>query len=109
MNKGQNYIKIKDKNKNLKNFNMYIFVDTKQPLSQLIFKNYKLRVQKLPDIYKKEGCEYIIIHCRIPKEQDLDFLKCMSELKAQMFFAGHSDYETFCESLINSVNGHTTS
>ena len=78
---------------------IYIYVDTKDYLADLLLAKRNVRVRFEKREYGMLGSPYILVTCHVKKKDEEEFLKAMEELKNRMLLTGHKDYEEFCKDL----------
>ena len=54
---------------------------------------------RFKDEMAREGDNYRIIFCRIPRKYRAAFEEALEEIKTKMILLGHNDYEEYCKNL----------
>ncbi len=97
---GKNYWKIR---KFSIRYCFYAFIDVADYLADQLFVKHKVRVS-FGGEYCREGCEYLIVLCKVRKKEEKAFTDALKELEKKMLLTGHGDYLDFCEALKESFN-----
>ena len=86
-------------------FRRYMYVDLNVNsgyAADSLFYKRKIPV-KFKDEMMREGDQYRLIFCKIPKRFCRAFEEALEELKTKMCLLGHNDYEEYCESVMKEL------
>ena len=91
----KNYFKIR---KWSMRYDYYAFVDTADYLADSLFIKKRVRVRFGKEMkHPKEA--YMVIFCKVLKNDSDRFVEALSELSNKMILCGHADYEAFCKEI----------
>lgn len=84
--------------------NHYAYIDMSDNYkADLVFVENGLRHIKFIGDYAHKTIPYSVILCKVRKKDDNLFRECMEKLKDKMLILGNTDYQEFCENLINML------
>lgn len=75
------------------------YVDTKDHTADEFFEERNFPISFYKEEAQRDNCDYCIVLCRIPTRHLDDFEQIMKDLTVKLLLTGHSDYESFCDSL----------
>lgn len=65
---------------------------------------YKRKIPvKFKDEMMRDGDQYRLIFCKVPKRFRQAFEEALEEMKTKMCLLGHNDYEEYCESVMKEL------
>ncbi len=96
----ENYIKLKKKW--YSRYNEFIYIDVNGHWADDIFVKNKIPVKFKGD-YKHDDEKYVIVYCKVKSKYIDEFLNSLGELKNKMLHNGFTDYEVFCENLLEKI------
>ena len=86
-------------------YNYYAFVDTTQYFADMIFAKYKLDVKYMNKEMRKPDTDYVVVFCKVKKEDAHVFRVSMAELELEMVLMGYSDYSDFSTTSFADILG----
>ena len=93
-----NYIKLKKKW--YSRYNEFLYVDVEEHLADDVFVKNKIPVKFTGD-YKHDDEKYILVYCKVMPKYTEEFSNSLLKLKSKMYLNGYTDYESFCEKVLN--------
>lgn len=84
-------------------YTTYLYIDTKEHLSNQIFIDNNLIVIA-NSILASEKNQYHVLFVKTRRNKEGIFVKCMEELYNEILLNGHLDYTEVCNSLIGKIN-----
>ena len=83
-------------------YNWFCYFDTQDNLAMILFRHNHIDVT-IESVFGREDEPYRIVLCRIPRTQREGFLRTVFLIPAMMEYAGHTDYNDFCQELMQAA------
>ncbi len=80
----------------------FAFLDTGEYLADGLFIKYQVPVKFMQE-YGRDDSTYLMIFCRIKKQDEGAFLKALRELPNKMLLCGYPDYSAQCWDFIEKI------
>lgn len=83
-------------------YKYFCFIDTQEYLADSLFIKHKVRVWFQNEAHNP-NTEFIIIFCKVKKDDADRFAEALEELNNKMTLLGHPDYENFCKEFYDNL------
>ena len=83
-------------------YKYFCFIDAKEYLADALFIKHKVRVWFQKEAYKP-NTDFVVIICKVKKNDTNKFLEALEELNKKMILLGHSDYHNFCKEFFGNL------
>lgn len=84
-------------------YDHYAFIDVPAYYADQIFIRHQVTV-RIGKEYRHPDQPYVVIFCKVRKQDRNRFLSALSELNLKMILCGYPRYEEFCASFIAKMN-----
>ena len=81
----------------------YVYPDVDEPLLISLLARRKVQHVKCETVMKSEKTEYLLLHLKVLKKEEKQFLQALEDLKCKMLICGHRDYEAASEEIISEL------
>ena len=81
----------------------YVYPDTDEPQLISLLARRKVRHVKCETVMKSEKTEYLLLHMKVLKKEEKQFLQALEDLKDKMLICGHRDYEAASGEIISEL------
>jgi len=82
----------------------YLYLDTEKYLADQLFINHKVRVKFGREMVTKD-VPYRYVFCKVRKKDEKNFLSALAEIYDKALLMGYSEYEKYCDLLLQEVTG----
>ena len=85
----------------------FAFLDAGEYLADSLFIKYQVTVKFMQE-YARDDSPYLMIFCRIKKQDEGAFLEALRELPNKMLLCGYPDYPAQCHDFMEKIETHRT-
>lgn len=85
-------------------YRRYVYIDTLDYKADSVIMNSNIRMKIIKEFIKEED-EYVLIYCKVRKDDAIRFENAMERVKNKILLCGHSDYEKYCDKVLDKLFG----